>query len=86
MMTDLVEEVARAMALIDDPHGEGKAWPNWIAEAKAARAIIRPDVLEEAAQVAVTECSFEAPTWTEQEVGKNIAAAIRALGESDETF
>ena len=81
-MTDLVEEVARAMHEREHPNAvwsRGRASPLWFFRAEAAIAVM----IERCAKVA--EEKYEDAGWhgNYQSAGRSIADAIRKLGESE---
>jgi hypothetical protein len=96
MNNELVEAVARAMAVADlcDPDESSlrvpianayPAWRDYVKPAKAAIALIRPAVLEEAAHPAFLRPLIEeqsAGEWDDKTIDRDVAmfsAAIRAL-------
>ena len=85
-MTDtLRERVAEVLWIMTGPNGPKD---NWLSEADEMIALIRAEVLEEAARVADAENSDwdDYPTFATgwASAAENIAAAIRALKENDD--
>ena len=82
MSEELVEAVARQLC---KAHLYGTDWRNWADEARAAIALIRPVVLEEAAHPAFLRPLIEeqsAGEWDDKTIDRDVAmfsAAIRAL-------